>query len=128
MGKGKKTKHQTFTRQLVTKDDDDDDLQYAKVVKVLGNGRYTVFCFDNKERLAHIRGSLRRRSRFVVVDAILLVSLREFQDDKCDIVHIYNHDEKMVLERKGHIPTSEVTGEEDEFGFFFDKEDILDNI
>lgn len=50
---------------------------YARVMKLLGNGIVRVFCNDGYERLARIRGSLRKRHReFIDVDDIVIVSFR----------------------------------------------------
>ncbi|KAJ2557485.1 Translation initiation factor 1A, partial [Coemansia sp. RSA 1822] len=78
-------------RELVFK----EDLQeYAQVTKVLGNGRMEVQCFDkeNKKRLGHIRGAMRKKVWINLGDYVL-VSLREFQDQKCDIVQKYSDEE-----------------------------------
>lgn len=38
-------------------------LEYAQVVKMLGNGRLEAMCFDGEKRLAHIRGKMRKKVR-----------------------------------------------------------------
>ena len=41
-------------------------VEYAQVLKMLGNGRLQALCFDGVERLCHIRGKLRKKvSAFV---------------------------------------------------------------
>jgi translation initiation factor 1A len=37
------------------------DLEYAQVIKMLGNGRLEAMCFDGEKRLAHIRGKMRKK-------------------------------------------------------------------
>lgn len=39
-------------------------LEYAQVIKMLGNGRLEAMCFDGVKRLCHIRGKLRKKVRF----------------------------------------------------------------
>ncbi|KAJ1756413.1 Translation initiation factor 1A [Coemansia sp. RSA 1807] len=89
-------------RELVFK----EDLQeYAQVTKVLGNGRMEVQCFDkeNKKRLGHIRGAMRKKVWINLGDYVL-VSLREFQDQKCDIVQKYSDEEVSNLRKAEQLP------------------------
>jgi len=46
--------------------------------------------------MGHIRGSMRKKV-WVSTGDIVLVSLRDFQDEKCDINHKYNADESINL-------------------------------
>lgn len=39
-------------------------LEYAQVIKMLGNGRLEAMCFDGVKRLCHIRGKLRKKVHF----------------------------------------------------------------
>lgn len=55
--------------------------EYAQVTRMLGNGRLEAFCFDGVNRLCHIRGKLRKRV-WIGVGDIVLLGLREFQDQK----------------------------------------------
>lgn len=87
-------------RELVFKE---EGQEYAQVVKILGNGRLDVQCFDGEKRLALIRGKLRRRV-FIVLQDILLVSLRDFQDSKCDVLQKYTPDEARELKKYGQLP------------------------
>ena len=103
--------------------------EYAQVTKALGNGRYDVECFDGKKRLAHARGNLKKKKIFVKVGNVIVVSLREFEDNKCDILYVYNSKEIKSLKRLGEIPesVSEDTGvdtaKETDIGFDFDEDD-----
>ena len=36
-------------------------IEYAQVLKMLGNGRLEAYCFDGSNRLCHIRGKLRKK-------------------------------------------------------------------
>ena len=66
-------------RELTFKE---DGQEYAQVTRMLGNGRLEAFCFDGVNRLCHIRGKLRKRV-WIGVGDIVLLGLREFQDQKC---------------------------------------------
>jgi len=87
-------------RELTLKE---DGQEYAQIVKVLGNGRAEALCFDGKTRLAHVRGKIIKREH-VALEDIVLVSLRDFQDDKADIILKYSADEARQLKSLGEIP------------------------
>ena len=58
---------------------------------------------DGQKRMCHIRGKLRNRVWMNVGD-IILVSLREFGDDKGDVIHKYYPEEAYELQDLGEIP------------------------
>ena len=95
-----------FTRELIIAE---DGQYYALVNKHLGNGRVNVLYIDPDrggiEILATIRGSFRRRrgANFVSINNIVLISLRDFQSDKCDIIHVYKQEEINQLKKIGEI-------------------------
>ena len=103
-GKKKKRgkKPNTEKRELILKD---EGQEYAQVTKMLGNGRLTATCFDGKERLCHIRGKMHRRV-WINLNDLILVSLREFQDDKADVIMKYSADDAKALKANGHLPIS----------------------
>ena len=68
---------------------------------MLGNGRLEAFCFDGVNRLCHIRGKLRKRV-WIGVGDIVLLGLREFQDQKADIILKYDGGARNVG-RAGYI-------------------------
>jgi translation initiation factor 1A len=82
-----------------------EELQdYALVENLLGNGRLKLKCLsDNTERLGTIRGNMYKKV-WINKDDIVLVSLREYQDDKCDVIFKYNPDEIRALKKYGEIP------------------------
>jgi translation initiation factor 1A len=104
-----------------------DDLQeYAIVLRALGNKRFDIYCFDGKKRLAHVCGRLRKT--MVKVDNIVLVSLRDFQDNKCDILHIYNPKDVEYLKSINEI-TINKDEKQDVFEFDYDDDEVnLDDI
>jgi translation initiation factor 1A len=77
--------------------------EYCQVVKLLGNCRLEGNCFDGKTRLCHICGSMRKKVWLVSGD-IVLVSLREFEDAKCDVIYKYTIKESRILKSYGEIP------------------------
>ena len=81
----------------------EDQQVYAKVVRMLGNGRLEAFCYDGRTRLAHIRGAMRKKV-WVHVGDIVLVALRNFQEEKCDVVHKYTFEEAHMLKSYGELP------------------------
>ena len=104
--------------------------EYAQITQCLGNCRFTVMCFDGKERMATMCGGMRKR-RFVNMNDIVLVSLREWQDAKCDIIDSYDDNLTRKLKAKGLIPDSinidsdskqDVDEEENDLGFVFSTE------
>ena len=94
----------------------DNEFQfYAKVNKKLGGGNFSVDVFIPEKRekkkidgvmrekivrpeeiradqIALLRGSLKKRCR-INADNIILVSIREFEERKVDIIHAYNNDD-----------------------------------
>jgi translation initiation factor 1A len=112
--KFKRGKKDSFhERQLILKDPKEGQ-EYAKITKVNGSGRYQLFCFDGKDRLGICAGNIKRRTRFVISD-IILVSLWEFQDTKCSIIHKYEPEESRKLKNQGEFPENIKLEEENSF-------------
>ena len=87
-------------RELVFKD---ESQEYAQVVRMLGNGRLEALCFDGEKRLAHIRGKMRKKV-WINNGDIILLSLREFEDGKADVIQKYTPDEARSLKQHGELP------------------------
>jgi translation initiation factor 1A len=106
-------------------------LEYAQVTKMLGNGRLEAQCFDGEKRLAHIRGKLRKKV-WINQGDIILLSLRDFQDAKGDVILKYTADEARNLKAYGELPETAKINETDTFpadgdeeiSFDFDIEDV----
>ena len=81
-------------RELIYKE---DGQQYAEVQKALGDGRFTVQCYDNISRIGKIRGKDHRRM-WIGVGDLILISLRDFEDEKADIIHKYSTEEDRSLQ------------------------------
>jgi initiation factor 1A len=65
-------------------------------MKMLGNGRLTAFCFDGKNRLCHIRGKLRKKV-WINTGDIILVGLRDYQDDKVFSIFLILNNKRNLL-------------------------------
>lgn len=101
-GKGaKKSKNYVpASRKLMFKDEECQE--YAKVISIQGGCFMKCICEDSKTRLCHIRGKMRKRV-WVTTGDIVIISLRDFQDDKADIIHKYNANEVRKLKNFGKI-------------------------
>merc|ERR1719346_553074 len=69
---------------------------YGHVRRMVGDGRCEVTCFDNVERLCRVRGRM-RKNLWVQEGDVVLVSLRDFEDEKADIIHRYSPGEAKFL-------------------------------
>jgi translation initiation factor 1A len=85
--------------------------EYAMVSDMLGGGRCNVITYSDKlNRLGIIRGNMRKRQvHRIGKNDIVLVSMREYQDNKCDIVHVYVSDEVKRLVAYGEITNEFIT-------------------
>ncbi|KAH8980891.1 hypothetical protein EDB92DRAFT_1805528 [Lactarius akahatsu] len=90
----------------------EDGQEYAQVTKMLGNG---PLCVDGEKRLAHIRGKMRKKV-WINQGDIILLSLREFQDGKADVIVKYTADEARNLKAYGELPENARINETDTFG------------
>ena len=120
----KKRKKSNFThqvnRQLLLKDGPEQD--YAIVKKMLGDSRLLATAqSDASEKLCHIRGAMRKRV-WIKVDDIILIGLREFEKDKCDVIHKYSVEDVRVL-RKMKLVTH--LSNQDEFDSSDDSENLF---
>ena len=63
-----------------------------------------------------------RKRVYVSIGDYVMVSLRDFQDDKCDIIHKYNDQEVKSLRKFGEIIEADETEREADEGFVFSYE------
>ena len=79
---------------------------YAIVQDLIGNGRLRALCSDNEVRLAKIRGSLRKTSHKIIIEKndLILVSFRDFEPDKVDVLHKYTYEEANLIMQTFEIP------------------------
>eukprot|EP00470_Lotharella_oceanica_P000428 CAMPEP_0170167486 /NCGR_PEP_ID=MMETSP0040_2-20121228/883_1 /TAXON_ID=641309 /ORGANISM="Lotharella oceanica, Strain CCMP622" /LENGTH=134 /DNA_ID=CAMNT_0010405533 /DNA_START=44 /DNA_END=448 /DNA_ORIENTATION=- len=119
--RGKKQTEGT-KRELILKE---EGQEYARVEKLLGSGRLEGKCYDGKTRLCIIRGKMLKRI-WIRQGDIILLGLREFEDNKADVIHKYSPEEARLLKQKGELPDYAKIQEEgkdasdDDCGFDFD--------
>lgn len=87
-------------RELVYKE---EGQEYAQVIRMLGNGRCEAMCIDGRRRLCHIRGSMHKRV-WIAAGDIILVGLRDYQDEKADVILKYMSDEARRLKSLHQLP------------------------
>lgn len=77
----------------------EEDQEYAIVQDLVGNGRLRVLCMDTKTRIARIRGNMRKSTHKVLIEKgdLILISRRDFEEDKVDVIHKYTHEEANSL-------------------------------
>lgn len=85
---------------LILKSGNEQD--YGKIEKILGNGRFNLLCNDKITRLGIIRGKMRKRN-WVNMGSIVLYSIREYEKDKVDIIHVYSNSVLKMLEHKMNL-------------------------
>lgn len=118
--KGKKNNSQQ-TKELRFKE---IGQEYAQIKKCKGNCRFDVFCFDGKERMATLCGTMRKR-KFVNLHNIVLVSLRDFEDAKCDIIDLYDDNQVYQLKDYGELPKNINLSDENDFNNYDEDEDYF---
>lgn len=102
---GKKTKKKasknddTYTRELILKE---QDQFYGKITKVLGSCRFEITGIDDKSYLGIARGVMKNKV-WINLDNYVLYTVRDFQENKVDIIHKYNEDEVRQLISMGEI-------------------------
>lgn len=87
-------------RELVTKA---EGQQYGLVTRNLGGLHLSVQCFDGKTRMATICGKLVKRV-WINSGDIILVTLRDYEDAKCEAVLKYSSVEARQLKSCGELP------------------------
>jgi len=84
----------------------EDAEMYAVVDNMYGNGMCNVICLDGKERLCIIRRKFKgrgKRDNMISLGSWLLVGIREWEvvregkKPKCDLLEVYNDNEKEQL-------------------------------
>ncbi|XP_041462585.1 eukaryotic translation initiation factor 1A, Y-chromosomal-like [Lytechinus variegatus] len=115
-----KNENESEKRELVFKE---EGQEYAQVLKMLGNGRLDALCFDGKKRLCHIRGKLRKKV-WINQGDIILIGLREYQDEKADVILRYNADEARNLKVYGELPEHAKINESVAFGQDYEDDEV----
>lgn len=102
-------------RTLVIKS---EDHEYGLVTKKLGNGRFGIkLNISNKEVIGRICGKFRHRktkkNNWIDIDSVVLVGLRDYQNNIVDIVHVYTPDEVRILKKEGEFFSDEKSRKDD---------------
>lgn len=102
--RGKRTKKST-TEEISIKHVPicEENQRYAYVTKMLGGSRLLANSADGKERQCHIPGKFKGKRYWISIGMLVLLNIREYQDNKSDIIYIYNADETKRLQRKGEL-------------------------
>lgn len=87
------------------------DQIFGRVIRNLGQRRMLVFSNDNKIRMCHIRGSMRRGSSWIAVGDIVLITRRDFEKlpekpgeyENADIISRYEKDLHSDLKKVAGI-------------------------
>lgn len=82
-----------------------DGQEYAFINQNFGQGRCELICYDKVKRLGILRGRLKKNTK-IEKGQLVLVSKREFQDDKCDILECYTPENVDKLISFGEIYSS----------------------
>ena len=113
----------TLTAEKILKSGEDQD--YGKVEKILGSGRFTLICNDNIRRLGIIRGNMRKK-KWVNLGNIVIYSVRDYEKDKVDIIHVYTNNILKLIQHKMNLNfnISDVDNDDDIF-ITGESEDII---
>lgn len=114
--KYKKGKRDSQIKKLNIKKTQDTEI-YGEVIRINGNGRFTIRCTDGIERMGIIRGKLRKRT-WVNMNAIILADVWEFQDDKCSIIHVYDDTDVEHLLESREIPETLISNKDNLYDEF----------
>ena len=113
-------------RNMSWKDDRDKWQFYGRIVKLWGHGVVQVVYYgrsakQEEEKLREIKAQVRQRRGLnklkPMLDGYVIISLRDFQEDMSDVIHIYRPDETNKLVKKGVLPKGVDSNEYDGIDF-----------
>lgn len=115
----------------------EDEQEFAIVQEMLGNGRAKLICEDKQTRIGRICGSMRKYKTKVIVETgdLVIVSKRDFELDKVDIIHKYMLEETNKLIYEKYLPEyiykmftkdDKYTNEDTEYIFFAEETEDVD--
>ena len=104
---------------------------YSTVTKLLGNSRVTGRFYDTRdpqdkrmnEITCFLRPGLKKKRQFAKMGSIMIISLRDFEKDKADVVYIYSDDDTKRLKRKGLLHDDLIPKDEGSDECRFEEED-----
>lgn len=121
--KNNSNSNEITSADLVLKTDKDQD--YGKVDKILGNGRFTILCNDKIKRLGIIRGNMRKK-KWINLGNIILYSIRPYEKDKVDIIHVYENNILKMLQHKMDLQFNISNETNDDDIFLIDNDTIIE--
>jgi len=88
-----------------------EDEKYAYVTKICGGRICHVKTLCGIDLLCHIRGKFSGRnksSNFISLGSLLLVGVRDFGKNECDIIEVYNQHEIDLLKQMPDVDLSDM--------------------
>ncbi|MCL2032404.1 MAG: translation initiation factor eIF-1A [Methanomassiliicoccaceae archaeon] len=73
--------------------------------QLLGASKIKVMCEDGVSRVGRIPGKIKKRM-WIREGDLLIVSLWDFQPDKCDVRFRYTRTQAVNLSKKGKVPAA----------------------
>lgn len=125
----KKQKHKTDVTPDRPLNEKTEGQEYASVTKLLGNSKVYANFFDKKingerEIICILRPGLKKKKQFARLGSIILISLRDFENNKADVIYVYNDDEVHRMKRKNILNERDINKEMgNEFDFVDDNYD-----
>lgn len=98
--RGKNKKHDEERKKDVFLKEEGQE--YAKVIKREGGPILSLKLYSGNSVKGTIRGSMRRRC-WITAGDIVLVGLRDFQEEKVDVIHKYSDNDARELIEKGQL-------------------------
>lgn len=105
---GKKHKKTANAREynektMVYKENSNEE--YALVMDLVGNGNIRVKLSSGNTMISRIPGSFKKKKIFINKGNILLIALREFEQDKSDIIYKYSDGQSKQLQKNDVLPS-----------------------
>ena len=106
--------------------------EYAIVNKIIGNGQCNVICGDGKSRLCFIRNKFSGRnkhSNLINNGTWIMIGKRDWETtkkdklEKCDLLELYNDDEKNRLKQETNYDFSSLIKEENKLNNINDEQE-----
>ncbi|KAL5721007.1 hypothetical protein ACHQM5_013617 [Ranunculus cassubicifolius] len=91
---------ETKNKEIIYKE---EGQEYGQVTQMLGNGILEAKCIDGVTRVCHIRGKMHKKV-WIASGDIILVGLRDYQDEKADVIHKYTTEAARSLIEDGQLP------------------------
>jgi len=99
---GKKTRGQKNSFFVEHAPCAENDQSYGKAIQMYGNRRFKVQLFNEQkdEKLAIIPGSMKGKRNWITTSTVVLLNIREFQNNKVDVIYVYTEEQTKELIRK----------------------------